>query len=77
LPGVNKQVQTEYWNLIKEKNWNKYRLPSTLKGADSILESVVVKNPDFNNLQKITQDVERGTLEFIENVQNFLFDLKP
>ena len=41
LSGANKKVQTKYWNLVKEKNWNKYRVPSTTKGVDSIVEHVL------------------------------------
>jgi len=31
--GSNKQVQTEYWKLFKERDWNEYLIPSTPKGV--------------------------------------------
>jgi hypothetical protein len=37
LFGYNKQVQAKYWKLIKESDWNKYRIPSTTKDTDSIM----------------------------------------
>ena len=72
LAGYNKQVQTKYWKLFKESNWNKYRIPSTTKGVDSILEYNLVDNPDFSNLDALTNQIESGTLKFIKDVESFL-----
>lgn len=72
LIGYNKKVQTKYWKLIKENNWNKYRMPLTTKGFDSIIEDVLVDNPDFNDLDSLTKQIEQGTLKFIKDVENFL-----
>ncbi len=54
LFGYNKSIQMKYWQLFKESNWNKYHIPSTTKGVDSILEYVLAENPDFNNLDALT-----------------------
>ena len=43
LAGYNKQVQTKYWKLFKESDWNNYRIPSTTKGVDSIRKHIVVR----------------------------------
>jgi len=72
LAGYNKQVQSKYWKIFKESNWNKYHLVPTTKGADSILEHIVVDNPDFRDLNKLTKQIEKGTLKFIEDVESFL-----
>ena len=72
LFGYNKTVQNKYWKLIKESNWNKYRIIPTTKGHDSILEHVLIDNPDFSNLDNLTKQIERGTLNFIKDVENFL-----
>lgn len=72
LAGSNKQVQKEYWKLIKDSGWDKYPLVSTTAGADSILEHVLVENPDFSDLEALTRQVETGTLSFIKDVENFL-----
>jgi len=72
LAGSNKKVQGRYWELIKEGNWNKYHSPLTIKGVDSILEHVLVDEPDFSDLDSLTQQIEMGTLNFIEDVMNFL-----
>ena len=72
LGGYNKQVQKKYWKLIKESGWNKYRIPSTTKNVDSIIESTLNENPDFSDLDALTRQIERSTLKFIENVESFL-----
>jgi len=72
LAGYNKQVQTEYWNLFKENDWNKYYIVPTTKGVDSILEYILTENPDFSHLDILTKQIEAGTLEFIEDVEDFL-----
>ncbi len=72
LFGYNKGIQEEYWKLVRESNWNKYRIPSTIKGVDSIIEGVLVENPDFSDLETLTKQIERGTLKFIEDVEDFL-----
>ena len=72
LFGYNKQVQTKYWKLIKESGWQKYHIPSSTKGVDSIMEHILVDNPDFSDLDTLTKQIEKGTLKFIKDVENFL-----
>jgi hypothetical protein len=72
LAGYNKQVQSKYWKMFKESNWNKYHLVPTTKGADSILEHILVDNPDFRDLDKLTKQIEKETMKFIKDVESFL-----
>ncbi|MCK9593476.1 MAG: hypothetical protein M0Q91_15850 [Methanoregula sp.] len=72
LAGYNKQVQKKYWKLFKESGWKKYHLVSTTKGADSVLEYILVDNPDFSDLDTLTKQIERGTLKFVNDVESFL-----
>lgn len=72
LFGNNKKIQTKYWKLIKESAWNKYHIVPTVKGFDSILENVLVEDPDFSDLDTLTKQIESGTLKFIQDVENFL-----
>lgn len=72
LAGYNKQVQSNYWKLFKESGWNKYHIVSTTKGADSIIEHVLVDNPDFRDVDALTKQIEKGTLKFIKDVESFL-----
>lgn len=72
LAGYNKQIQAQYWNMLKESGWNKYQLVPTTQGADSILEHILVGNPDFRDLEALTAQIEIGTFQFIEDVESFL-----
>ena len=72
LAGVNKKVQSEYWGLVKDSGWDRYHLVATTKSADSILEHVLVNDPDFRDLDALTEQIESGTLQFIQAVEDFL-----
>jgi hypothetical protein len=72
LGGMNKRVQSEYWKLFKQSGWNKYHVVPTTKGVDSIVEFILVDDPDFSDLDTLTREIERGTLKFINDVEGFL-----
>jgi hypothetical protein len=72
LAGINKQVQTKYWNLIRESDFHKYRIVSTPIGNDSIIEHILVEKPDFRNLDALTEKIELETMKFISDVECFL-----
>ena len=72
LSGYNKGVQLKYWDIIKEKRWDKYRIPATIKGQDSIVECDLVSNPDFSDLDMLTEQIESRTKIFIQDVEEFL-----
>ncbi len=75
LAGNNKGIQKEYWNLFKESGWDKYRLVPTTNGYDGIVEHSLVEDPDFSDLDALTEQIERGTLNFIEDIERFLSKL--
>ena len=72
LFGYNKSVQTKYWTLFKENDWNKYPISPTPQSFDSIIETILVGNPDFSDLDDLTKQIEKGTLKFIDDVEKFL-----
>ena len=72
LFGYNKSIQAKYWKLFKKANYKKYRIPSTIIGVDSILEGVLVENPNFRDLAALTDKIEKGTLNFIKDIEDFL-----
>ncbi|MFC2035631.1 DUF7000 family protein [Chloroflexota bacterium] len=72
LAGYNKNIQKQYWELIKESDWKEYHVVPTTRGVDSIINHVLVDNPDFNDLDTLTEQIETGTLNFIRDIENFL-----
>ena len=74
LSGINKQIQTKYWNILKSRDLNIYQLPKTLKGSDSIIEYVLTDNPDFNDPEALTRQIESETLKFIKDIKEIIND---
>ncbi|MHA2079907.1 MAG: DUF7000 family protein, partial [Candidatus Thorarchaeota archaeon] len=72
LSGNNRKVQSEYWKLIEESDWGKYNLSPLATGVDSVLDHILVDNPDFSDLDALTKQIEKETLKFIKDVENFL-----
>ncbi|MFC2010005.1 DUF7000 family protein [Chloroflexota bacterium] len=72
LAGYNKNIQKQYWELIKGSNWKKYHVVPTTRGVDSIIDHVLVDNPDFSDLDTLTEQIEKGTLNFVRDIENFL-----
>ena len=72
LSGSNRNVQTKYWQSLKESNWKKYHLASNPRAVDYVLDHILVNNPDFSDLDALTRQIERGSLEFIRDVEGFL-----
>jgi hypothetical protein len=70
--GYNRTVQKKYWKLFTESDWNTYHIATPAKGVDAILYHVLIKKPDFSDLDTLTKHIERGTLTFIADVENFL-----
>ena len=75
LSGANRQVQVEFSNLIRSKGWNKYKLTADPKASDSILEHVLVAEPDFSDLDALTKAIEIGTIKFIGDLEDLLSGL--
>jgi hypothetical protein len=72
LAGINKQIQSKYWNTFKSKDLKCYRLPLSLKGADSIIEFTLTDKPDFEDPEALTRQIESGTLKFIKDMVDML-----
>jgi hypothetical protein len=76
LSGANRQVQAQYWERIKAAGFEKYRLVPDPLTADAILEQTLADNPDFSDLDALTEKIERGVMEFIGEVEGLLKGLE-
>ena len=70
LLGRNKQNQKKYWELFKGSDWKKYPISSTPQ--HSVIEHILVENPDFSQLDSLTDSIENGTVEFIQEIAGIL-----
>lgn len=73
LVAQNKQIQKQYWDIIKDSDWNKYTIPTKVDNTFSIIETVLLDNPDFNDLQLLTEHIEKKLFEFIDDMKE-IFD---
>jgi hypothetical protein len=72
LAGYNKQVQLAYWKLFRDSGWSQYRVVTSTKGVDSIVECILAERPDFSDLEALTRQIESNALKFIQDVERFL-----
>jgi hypothetical protein len=76
LAGYNKSVQGKYLDLFKTHGFDKYHLAATTKGVDYIASYVLVAAPDFGDLDALTEQIQAGTLGFINDIEAFMNELK-
>ena len=72
LGGTNRKVQTQYINLFKEKDIAPYKLSQVSPGVDSIIESIVSEQPDFDDADTLMQIIEEKTVEFANQIISLL-----
>jgi len=70
LSAQNRKIRNQHINLLQHKVLNnKY---SISENPDSIIETVIIENPDFSELHRITNDIEMATMKFIWDLTNVL-----
>lgn len=65
LLGQTNTIQEKYWEFFKSTKWNKNR---SSKPQYSILETVILEHPDFNNLETLTIQIEENLLTVTEEI---------
>jgi hypothetical protein len=72
LSGNNREVQAEYLELFQKSRWKKYPLAAAAKGVDYIIRKPLDGNPDFSDTDALTAQIEKETLAFIKDIEDFL-----
>lgn len=72
LAGSNRKIQAEYIELLKRKDIGKYTLTQINPGVDSIIESIIVEQPNFNDIEQLKKQIETKTLEFVKDIISIL-----
>ena len=73
LLGQNKEIQNRYWDILKTSPWNQGR---TTKPQYSELEIVLVDNPDFEDIDKLTTAIVNSAAEEADRVIEYLKKLE-
>jgi len=69
LLGNTIPIQKTYWGLLKETKWNKDKMEMP---KYSILEAVIIDNPDFNNLHKLSEKIYKQLIEVSDEIIDVL-----
>jgi hypothetical protein len=72
LASRNGQFRKKYWQLFKDKGFDKYHLVPSDKAVDPILEHTLVADPDFSDPDSLSAQIEGASLSFIKDVERFL-----
>lgn len=72
LLGNTKYVQKKYWEILKNTEWNKAKLEMPKYSA---IEVILVENPDFNNLGKLTKQIETKMVKVSNEILKYLKEL--
>lgn len=70
LGGYNRKIQANYIEMLSKKNIGKYKLSKVSPGVDSIIESILIEQPDFDNLENLKTLIEEKVMIFINDVNN-------
>ncbi|WP_431164850.1 DUF7000 family protein [Tenacibaculum halocynthiae] len=69
LLGNTISNQKKYWELLKATKWNKDK---TEMPKYSILETILIDDPDFNNLNSLSERIETKMIQVSDEILNYL-----
>lgn len=72
LSGNNKKTQRKIWDIVKAKQWTKYKVLESLENEDAIIEYVVGQNLRYDDLNEIVDHLMINTNRFIHDVEEFM-----
>ena len=65
LLGQTIQIKEKYWEYFKSTKWNKKR---TTRPQYSILETVLIDKPNFNDLEKLSKQIENKLTSITDEI---------
>lgn len=72
LSGSNRKIQAEYIKHLSYKDTKDYKLSQVLTGVDSIIESTLVDQPDFDNSEELKKLIDLKIIEFANDMRSLL-----
>ena len=73
LLGQNAVVQDKYWELFKNTKWNQSQ---TERPQYSVLEYILVENPDFDNQDALTNELSKQIIYVANNIKNYIENIE-
>lgn len=75
LSGRNRTIMSTYNKKLKGYNLGEYLLANDEKGMDSIIEGILVREPNFDNLNELTAEIENNIVKFVNDIKEILSDI--
>ena len=72
LGGTNRKIQGDYIERLRHKDLHGYHLSRVEPGVDSIIESVIVEQPNFDQPEALSDRIEDKTIMFINDMRSIL-----
>lgn len=72
LSGQNKDIRKKYWKLFKGSDWNKYHIAESINNSLMIIDHIIVNNPDFNNPNQLTEQIDMESMKFINEIRDII-----
>ena len=72
LAGSNRTIQAEWIQLLRDKPIGDYRLSKVYPGTDSIVETSLVKEPNFDEIEQLKVEIEEKTIQFMEEIKRLI-----
>ena len=69
----NAELQTKYWELLKNTEWNKGR---TVMPQYCVLEVVLVGNPDIDSQDVLTDKIAHHAMRVANEVQSYVQSIR-
>lgn len=69
LMGRNSEIQKKYWDLLKVSQWNK---DQATMPKYSVMEVVLVENPDFNELDMLASKIKKEAILFTQDIIDYI-----
>lgn len=76
LSGANRQVQSDFLDLLKEIDLAGYELSYAAPGVDSIISFVIADDPDFNDEEALRIRLEDETMRFMADMEKLVMTAK-
>lgn len=68
LVGVNRKIQALWLERFNHQDIGDYRLSNPGPGVDSIIETILVSNPNFNDPETLMKQMEEHVMVFIKEM---------
>jgi len=68
LSGNNRKIQAEFIEQLGNKDIGEYKLSKAAPGVDSIIEAIIVEDPNFDNPEELKIQIEKKTIKFINDM---------